>query len=47
MTSLQHSSAMLSSLARSNALVLVPEDRDAIAPGEQVLVHLTDQPEDH
>jgi len=40
-------SAMLSSLARSNALVVVPEDQDAIAPGGQVLVHLTDQPEDH
>lgn len=40
-------SAMLSSLARSNALVVVPEGQDAIAPGGQVLVHLTDQPEDH
>ena len=40
-------SAILSSLARSNALAVVAEEQDAIEAGGLVLLHLTDLPEDH
>lgn len=40
-------SAVLSSLAGSNALAVVAEEQDAIDAGGLVLLHLTDQPEDH
>jgi len=40
-------SAVLSSLAGSNALAVVTEEQDAIDAGGLVLLHLTDQPEDH
>jgi molybdopterin molybdotransferase len=40
-------SGILSSMARSNALALIPEDAAAIAPGDRLLIHLTDEPEDH
>jgi molybdopterin molybdotransferase len=40
-------SGILSSMARSNALALIPEEATAVAPGERVLLHLIDEPEDH
>jgi molybdopterin molybdotransferase len=40
-------SGILSSMARSNALALIPGDATAVASGGRVLLHLTDEPEDH
>ena len=40
-------SGILSSMARANALALVPEDARSLQPGAQVLLHLIEEPEDH
>jgi molybdopterin molybdotransferase len=40
-------SGVLSSMARANALALVPPDTPAAAPGAPVLLHLIEEPEDH
>ena len=40
-------SGVLSSLARANALALVPEDAAAVPQGARVLVHLIEEAEDH
>ena len=40
-------SGILSSVARANALALIPEDVSAVAAGGRVLLHLTEEPEDH
>ena len=40
-------SGVLSSLARANALALVPGEVASIAAGGRVLLHLTEEPEDH
>ena len=40
-------SGILSSMLRSNALALVPADALALKPGDEVQVHLVEEPEDH
>jgi molybdopterin molybdotransferase len=40
-------SGILSSVARSNALALIPEDVTSVPAGGRVLLHLTEEPEDH
>ena len=40
-------SGVLSSMARANALALVPPDTRAAEPGAPVLLHLIEEPEDH
>ena len=40
-------SGVLSSMARANALALVPPDTRAAEPGAPVLLHLIEAPEDH
>jgi molybdopterin molybdotransferase len=40
-------SGILSSMMRSNALALIPEDVVAVPRGGQVLLHLTEETEDH
>ncbi len=40
-------SGILSSMLRSNALALVPADALALTPGDEVRVHLVEEPEDH
>ncbi len=40
-------SGVLSSMARANALALVPPDAGTAAPGAPVLLHLIEEPEDH
>ncbi len=40
-------SGILSSMARANALALVPEDTLSAQPGAQVPIHLIEEPEDH
>jgi hypothetical protein len=34
-------------MMRSNALALIPEDASAVPRGGKVLLHLTDEAEDH
>ncbi len=40
-------SGILSSMLRSNALALVPADALALKTGDEVRVHLVEEPEDH
>jgi len=40
-------SGILSSMLRSNALALVPADAMALSTGDEVTVHLIEEPEDH
>ena len=40
-------SGILWSMARANALALVPEDTFSAQPGAQVPIHLIEEPEDH
>jgi molybdopterin molybdotransferase len=40
-------SGVVSSLARGNALALLPADVDAVPAGGRVLVHMIEEPEDH
>ena len=40
-------SGILSSMLRSNALALVPADALALKTGDEIRVHLIEEPEDH
>ncbi|HPC83629.1 MAG TPA: molybdopterin molybdotransferase MoeA [Thermoanaerobaculaceae bacterium] len=40
-------SGILSSMVRANALAVVPGESRGVAPGEEVLLHMTELPEDH
>ncbi len=40
-------SAILSSMLVANALAVIPEGVDRVAPGGPVVLHLTEEPEDH